>query len=95
MVDAVEHTAEVLPSYLSQSIAPLLLDNIAVAEWSGGVWHYKLHIQRETLQDYLSMQLAWWMKVENLSVRSSYSDILDHELDQKVRSIKARKPHVG
>lgn len=38
------------------------------------------------------------MKEESLSVRrysDIYSDISDHELDQKVRSIKARTPHAG
>ncbi len=111
VVDALEQLSEVISNYLSQSIVPPLLDNVAVAEWSGSVGHPRLNIQKETLQDLLSMHLPLAslaevhgisrstlhrrMKEESLSVRSSYSDISDHELDQKFRSIKTRMPHAG
>ncbi|KAG1928590.1 hypothetical protein F2P79_023572 [Pimephales promelas] len=111
VVDALEQLNLVISNYLSQSTVPPLLDNVAVAEWSGSVGRPRLNIRRETLQNLLSLHLPLAslaevhgisrstlyrrMKEENLSVRSNYSDISDHELDQKVRSIKARTPHAG
>lgn len=57
VVDALEQLSEVISNYLSQSIVPPLLDNVAVAEWSGSVGRPRLNIQKETLQDLLSMHL--------------------------------------
>lgn len=111
VVDALEQLNEVIANYLSKSVVPPLLDNVAVPEWSGSVGRPRLNIQKETLQDLLSMHLPLAslaevhgisrstlyrrMKEESLSVRSNYSDLSDHELDQKVRSIKGRTPHAG
>ncbi|XP_073710261.1 uncharacterized protein [Misgurnus anguillicaudatus] len=111
VVDALEHLCEFISNYISHSTVTPLLDNVAMTEWSGCVGRPRLNISRETLHDLLNLHLPLTsladvhgvsrstlyrrMKEENLSVRSTYSNISDSELDQKVRSIKTRMPHAG
>ncbi|CAL8406601.1 unnamed protein product [Arctogadus glacialis] len=111
VVDSLQQLSEVISAYLSQSIVPPLLDDVAVVEWSGSVGRPRLNIESQTLLNLLSTGLPLTslsdlhgisrstlyrrMQEHNLSVRKCYSDISDDVLDQKVRSIKARMPHAG
>ena len=111
VVDSLQQLSEVISTYLSQTIVPPLLDDVAVVEWTGSVGRPRLNIESQTLLNLLSTGLPLTsltdlhgisrstlyrrMQEHNLSVRKCYSDISDDVLDQKVRSIKARMPHAG
>lgn len=111
VVDHMQQLSHALSNHLSHSIVPPLFDDVASVEWSGSVGRPRLNIDRLMLQDLLGTELPLTslaslhgisrstlyrrMQEHNLSVRAGYSDIPDHILDLRVRSIKARMPHAG
>lgn len=111
VLDHVQQLSEVVRNHLSHSMVPPLFDDVAVVEWSGSVGRPRLTIDRQTLLNLLGTELPLTslanlhgisrstlyrrMQEHNLSVREGYSDIPDHILDLKVRSVKARLPHAG
>lgn len=111
VLSSLQQLSDIVSNYLSQRVIPPLFNDIAVTELRGNVGRPQITIERQTLLDMLSTGLPLTslsdlhgisrstlyrrMKDNNLSVRKCYSDITDDELDQKVRSIKARMPHAG
>ncbi len=111
VLDHVQQLSEVVRNHLSHSTILPLFDDVAAVEWSGSVGRPRLTIDRQTLLNLLGTELPLTslanlhgisrstlyrrMQEHNLSVREGYSDIPDHILELKVRSVKARLPHAG
>ena len=94
-----EQLNEVIKALLSNSPVTPLVDNVAVVEWNGSVGQPRLDISRDVIESLLSTNLPLTtltyahsisrstlcrrMREYGLSVRSSYSDILDCVFDMK------------
>jgi hypothetical protein len=111
MVDGLQQFIEDVSAYLTHSVVASLFNEVVISTYSGNVGWPKLEITCDTLQSLLDTAFPLAnsadmhgisrstiyrrMKEHNMSVRECYSDMSDEELDQKVRDIKARMPHVG
>ncbi|CAL9708113.1 unnamed protein product [Knipowitschia caucasica] len=111
VLDGFNQISEMLQSCLSSERPAPLFEDVGVAEWNGGVGRPRLGINKETLESIIAMRLPMEsmakihgvsrstlckrMREHDLSVRGTYSDIPDDELDIEVRSVKSRMPDAG